>query len=202
MLATPVDKCFACVYSALRCGRAWAANLRSKASMRTSACLPNIMPSSWSAHWTKLNPLIVGPVHSQIRGVTSSSLSCAQLLRGLLILIACGLTKAAPDGPSGSSCRRIPSDLLKVINSSDPIRVASNQGITTQGGQLYLELQTTADDDYLRGRYGTDVTSRSSMSNYVLAYVPPDLLCALADDPQVQGVRVPDTPVWQGPSRE
>jgi hypothetical protein len=97
--------------------------------------------------------------------------------------------RSTRDLATAGSCARLDSQLYQLSQSTDPGRFASNAGLelNPSGARVVIKLLTGA-----QLPRGHGVTVEANYANVIQARVPVSELCALARDPAVISVALPD----------
>ena len=96
--------------------------------------------------------------------------------------------------PSTIACGNLPSDLMQLIVSSDRVAFADEHGIEYADGQVRVTLTLNSPSASLPSQYALVEQARFDNAVEVLASV--DDLCALALDPAIVSVDLPQRPAF------
>jgi hypothetical protein len=92
--------------------------------------------------------------------------------------------------PTPSACPRLGESLQRAIAVVPP--TPYRPSVEVEYGRTPVSIETTADDQYLRDRYGVDVFFRIDAGRRASGRAPLSQLCALANDPNVLSVSAPE----------
>jgi hypothetical protein len=94
-------------------------------------------------------------------------------------------TEPASPGPA-PECARLPAALRSLAAAADPAVEAERVGLPYRDGRVEVQAQLAAEAGDLAARHDLEVISSSR--SFLVARVPVDRLCGLADDPRVRGL--------------